>query len=240
MTGVLGKLACFLWLGLVANADAACRQALALGLDVSGSVDLREYRLQMGGLAEALADPRVKSALLAFPQAPVDLLVYEWSGPEDHVVVLPWTRLKTEAHLNEAIDILRNTERRVAAPGTALGMAMRVGVGFLRERSDCERLTLDVSGDGKSNLGPRPQDVRDALERSGITINGLVIGSGVQASLGLRDSEIQQLSAYFHANVLLGPDAFVETALSYSDYADAIKRKLLREIETIILSDAAQ
>ncbi len=45
-------------------ADAACLQALALGLDVSGSVDAREYRQQIGGLAEALSDPRVRAAYL--------------------------------------------------------------------------------------------------------------------------------------------------------------------------------
>ncbi|MCX8955594.1 DUF1194 domain-containing protein, partial [Ruegeria sp. NA] len=36
-----------------------CRQALALGLDVSGSVDSREYRLQLDGLASALTRPEV-------------------------------------------------------------------------------------------------------------------------------------------------------------------------------------
>ncbi|MFC6686684.1 DUF1194 domain-containing protein [Jhaorihella thermophila] len=62
-------------------AAAACRHALALGLDVSGSVDGREYRLQLDGLAAALRDPRVKQALLAMPAAPVRIAVFEWSGP---------------------------------------------------------------------------------------------------------------------------------------------------------------
>ena len=35
-------------------AQADCRQALALGLDVSGSVDSAEYALQMQGLANAV------------------------------------------------------------------------------------------------------------------------------------------------------------------------------------------
>ncbi|MEM9846126.1 MAG: DUF1194 domain-containing protein, partial [Pseudomonadota bacterium] len=54
-----------------AAAQAGCRQALALGLDVSGSVDTREYRLQTDGLAEALRDPEVQSAFLALPSLPV-------------------------------------------------------------------------------------------------------------------------------------------------------------------------
>lgn len=39
--------------GLPHAAQANCRLALALGLDVSGSVDSREYRLQLDGLANA-------------------------------------------------------------------------------------------------------------------------------------------------------------------------------------------
>ena len=44
-------------LALTAGPAAACRQALALGLDVSGSVDAVEYRLQTAGLAAALMAP---------------------------------------------------------------------------------------------------------------------------------------------------------------------------------------
>ena len=48
-----------------------CRQALALGLDVSGSVDAREYRLQLSGVASALDAPEVREKLLSMPAAPV-------------------------------------------------------------------------------------------------------------------------------------------------------------------------
>ena len=57
-------------LGLGAGpADAACRLALALGLDVSGSVDAAEYRLQLDGVAAALTDEDVQAALFAMPGA---------------------------------------------------------------------------------------------------------------------------------------------------------------------------
>ncbi|NNE51708.1 MAG: DUF1194 domain-containing protein, partial [Sulfitobacter sp.] len=56
-------------------ASAACRQALALGLDVSGSVDAREYRLQLGGLAAAFDAPLVREKILSMPDAPVVVLV---------------------------------------------------------------------------------------------------------------------------------------------------------------------
>mgnify|MGYP006073614867 FL=1 len=77
------------------RAHAECRQALALGLDVSGSVDAREYRLQMDGLAQAVSDPNVQDALLGQPNAPIKLLIFEWSGPNDQHFVVPWTEIKS-------------------------------------------------------------------------------------------------------------------------------------------------
>lgn len=218
-----------------AAADAACRQALALGLDISGSVDAREYRLQMDGLAAALDDPKVRQALTIMPGTPVHLLVYEWSGPEDPTVILPWTAVTSPQVLNGIIGHLRATERRQATPGTALGLAMREGVAHLQERAECWKRTLDLSGDGKSNLGPRPVDVKPEIEPTGITINALVIGADAPATGDVRQAEISGLSAYFQTNVIVGADSFVETALGFEDYAAAMARKLERELETLIL-----
>ena len=68
------------WMLSVGSASAACRQSLALALDVSASVDAREYVLQLEGVALALEDPAVRAALLDLPDAPVSLAVFEWSG----------------------------------------------------------------------------------------------------------------------------------------------------------------
>ena len=223
------------WVG---GAEAACRQALALGLDVSGSVDAREYRLQMDGLAAALDSPKVRQALLMLPETPVQLLVYEWSGPEDPAVILPWTAVTSAPALNAIIGHLRATQRRQATPGTALGLAMREGVAHLSERSECWKLTLDLSGDGKSNLGPRPVDVKPEIEPTGITVNALVIGVDAPSFGDTRQAEISGLAAYFQSNVIVGSGSFVETALGFDDYAEAMARKLERELETLILGDA--
>ncbi|MGA9432657.1 MAG: DUF1194 domain-containing protein, partial [Roseobacter sp.] len=91
---------------LPAISQAECRQALALGLDVSGSVDLREYRLQLDGLVTALNDPDVVNKLFAMPIAPVSLMVYEWSGPEDQVILVPWTQITDRDALNSLSTLL--------------------------------------------------------------------------------------------------------------------------------------
>lgn len=231
---------CVMILGLalpVASLATECRQALALGLDVSGSVDAREYRLQMRGVASALDTPEVREKLLSMPSAPVALLVYEWSGPNDQAIIIPWTRIETGASIDTIIETLDQTARREATPGTALGVAMRLGQIYLAQQPDCWKHTLDISGDGKSNLGPRPRDVRDEIEASGITINGLVIGIDDPNIGDIRQAEIGELSSYFRAEVIVGPDAFVQTAIGFNDYASAMTQKLLRELENLVFSE---
>jgi hypothetical protein len=220
---------------LPVQAASACRQALALGLDVSGSVDLREYRLQLDGLVAALNDPEIVRILFAMPGTPVELLVYEWSGPDDQTVLVPWTALVDPSTLEAVSLTLAHTERRAAAPGTALGVAMNVGAAFLEQRASCWKRTLDISGDGKSNLGPRPRHVKDAIGERGITINALVIGSDAPASGDRRQTDIAELSSYFRAEVIAGPDAFVQTALGFDDYAAAMTQKLKRELQGLVI-----
>ncbi|MDW4499662.1 DUF1194 domain-containing protein [Sulfitobacter sp. D35] len=224
------------FLGLCAQAQADCRQALALGLDVSGSVDLREYRMQLDGVVTALNDDGVVRALLSRPDAPISLLIFEWSGPEDQATLVPWTPVTSRGDIAAISAVLAATSRRDATPGTALGEAMSVGVAYLAQQPGCARHTLDLSGDGKSNLGPRPRDVKASVAASGVTVNGLVIGTEARRTGEGRMGEIAELSAYFRAEVIVGPDAFVETALGYEAYAEAMTRKLRRELDGELVS----
>lgn len=215
---------------------SACRLALALGLDVSGSVDSREYRLQLDGLAAALLHPDVVASLFALPAAPVRIAVFEWSGPEHQTVLVGWTEISDLATLEQVAASLRAVRRQKADPSTALGTAMATGDRLLAAQPDCWKRTLDISGDGMQNTGPHPRDVQAVLRGRAITINGLVIGADNPQQGDTRQAEIAQLSSYFRAWVLLGADAFVETALGFEDFEAAMVRKLKREMESPILS----
>ena len=233
----LAAVACLAVVAFAATqGQAQCRQALALGLDVSRSVDAREYRLQRDGVIAALDDAEVRDKLLAMPAAPVRLLVFEWSGPFDQALLLPWTEIRTAQDLDDILAQLSQTGRRDATPGTALGVAMTEGAALLQQQSECWKRTLDISGDGKSNLGPRPRDVKTRLATRGITINALVIGADDPSIADLRQSEIGALSSYFRAEVIMGPDAFVMTAMGFEDYGRAMKHKLLRELDGLVFS----
>lgn len=225
-----------LFVVLALPATAACRQALALGLDVSGSVDTAEYRLQLDGLAAALEDESVQAAILASPQVPVRLMIYEWSGSFEQRLLLDWTDLAHIEQIAGIADRLRATQpAHTNDPSTAIGRAMMYGAAELRQQADCWRRTLDISGDGPSNTGPHPRDL-DGGDLNGITVNGLVIGPAERSNITKDLTDVKSLESYYRSYVLRGPGAFLETALGHSDFALAMRRKLLREIEAPVLS----
>ena len=227
----------FLLLFLPGLAHAACRQALALGMDVSGSVDAVEYRLQLDGLATALNSPDVQQVLFMQPEAPIQVLVYEWSGPLNQTVIVPWTQIITPDDLARITATLRAHPRAVAAPTTAIGSAMLAGFGFLEQHPECWKRTLDLSGDGQTNTGPRPQDISDDRTPTGVIVNGLVVGSGNLRGDDERFADIKELSSYYTTYVIRGPGSFVEVALGFENYAEAMERKLLRELSSIIMGE---
>ena len=211
-----------------APGQAACRLALSLGLDVSSSVDAREYRLQTAGLAAALVAPEVVAAFLAVPGQPVMLHIFEWSGWQQQQVRQDWVTIAGEGDLVELAARLRSQPRSFEQYPTALGLALLFGRQALAERTDCARRTLDISGDGTNNDGVSPEMARRDFPLEGITVNGLVIGATVVA-----------LSRYYKRFVIQGPGAFVEEADDYQDFERTMRRKLLRELGVFEISGDA-
>lgn len=212
------------------GAKAACRQALALGLDVSGSVSVSDYSLQMGGLAAALEAPQVVSAFLAVPGTPVALSIYEWSGDSDQKLLLDWTPIGEARDLRRIASALRATPRRRAQSGTAIGDAMGFGLALIADGPECWRRTLDISGDGRSNTGRALSQMRDLAAAQDVTVNGLVIAADAPLTSTPSLTELERLRRYFEGEVIVGEDAFVESATGFDDFARAMERKLLREI----------
>jgi hypothetical protein len=216
---------------VAAPGHSACRQALAIGLDVSGSVDVREYALQRFGMAEALENPKVLQLLMDMPEVPVALAIYEWSGARFQRMIVPWT-IVDAASLGDVTSALRDPPRLPSPNETAIGGAMIFGLGLLAEQSACWTLTLDLSGDGRSNSGPPPGGVRPVAAGLPVTVNALVVG--LPEGHG-GDPGVAELTSYFLANVIKGPDAFVETALGFEDFSKAMARKLERELSGLRL-----
>lgn len=212
-----------------------CRLALALGLDVSGSVDAQEYRLQLDGVAAALQDAGVRDALFSMPGAHVELAVYQWGAPWQQRLLLDWTPMLTPADSEAAAALLRATSHRFSDPSTGIGPAISFGAALLSARPECWAHKLDISGDGPANSGTPPGQV--ALPGTPrITINGLVVNPKGRDNTNKDLSRTRTLRHHYETQVLRGPGAFLETALDFTDFERAMTRKLLREVEPAVFS----
>lgn len=215
-----------------ATAQAPCRLALVLAMDISSSVDPLEDALQRGGLAQALRAPDVVEAILSQPDRPVALAMFEWSGRVQQDMVLPWVILQDEAAIMAAADRIATSQRSYAEFSTAIGHALHYAHDLLAQGPACDAAVIDISGDGVNNDGPAPRDTYRSLDFSTITVNALAIEvQEVGTDHGLSEGAEAGLAAYFRAEVIHGPAAFVEVAAGFEDVARAMRRKLLRELE---------
>lgn len=221
-----------LTLGGAAHAQT-CRLALVLALDVSGSVDSAEYAQQVNGLAAALDHPDVRAQILAGTDAHVSLAVFEWSSRNHQYVIQPWTIVNSNAALDQAIKTIRSHRKIRAGLKTALGTALSFGASMLDRQSHCWVKTIDVSGDGKNNIGLTPAQIYQSGVFAQIGVNALVIG-GVSEKAEDIAAKIDLLN-YYETEVIHGPRSFAMIAHGYSDYADAMRRKLIRELELPVL-----
>ena len=136
---------------------ANCALALAFALDVSASVNAREYDIQKGGLAATLRDPEVVEAILATPGS-VWLFAYEWSATSQQAVVHDWARMNGPADIQRFAAGLEGHRRRFGKSSTALGQGLSFGLSqFAALPALCDRQVIDVSGDGVNNDGVAPE-----------------------------------------------------------------------------------
>lgn len=219
-----------------AGAEAACRLALVLALDVSASVDDAEYRLQLLGTAAALVAPSVRAALLDPGSPPVAISAFAWSGPNDQFPLADWTIIDSEAALNDLASRIASRPRDPAISlRTATGNALLWAEGLMRAEPGCDRRVVDIATDGTFNAGVPPEGVRSGASYADITINGLAVqGSQIP---DWRDGGTKEtaLAAYLTRSVIRGPGAFVETAQTYADFERAMTRKLERELAGMVL-----
>ncbi|GFE48817.1 hypothetical protein So717_05700 [Roseobacter cerasinus] len=187
-----------------------------LAVDVSGSVDNREYDIQMQGLAAALRDRAIVNALIE-QEAAVTLI--QWTGSSRQRQTIPWTSLLTPQDVAELADAVEENRRVWRNYSTAIGEALVLAEEALRAVPHCTRRVIDVSGDGVSNEGVHPRDRHAALAEMDVTVNGLAI-----------ETDEEDLTGWFFENLIRGEGAFVMTANGFEDYPAQIRRKLRREI----------
>ena len=201
-------------------------------MDVSSSVDAAEDQLQRAGVARALIDPAVEAAFFISPD-PVSLFVFEWSGRYRQRVLLDWQTITTPEDLFRAAQAIGRSARMGDDFPTAMGYALGYASTQFARVPDCESRTIDLAGDGVNNEGFGPASAYAAFPFDGVTVNGLVVQT-------TDDEDAITLPAYFRSEVIRGPGAFTEIANGFADYENAMRRKLLRELTSMMLGGAPQ
>lgn len=227
LTGLLG--------GLQAVPAGAAPQPvdleLVLAVDVSGSVDADEARLQRQGYADALRDPEIHKAIRAGILGRVAITYFEWSSLDHKSIVAPWTlvdgpqsAMALASHLAEAPI---RTGMRTSITG-AIVFAMTL---FDEKAFEGTRRVIDISGDGPSNEGGDVREARDAALARGFVINGLPIINERPNRFGF--PVLQDLDKYYEGCVTGGPGSFVIVARDFESFGVAIRRKMLLEIASV-------
>ncbi len=193
--------------------------ALVLATDISASVDPREYRLQMAGIAAAIQSEPVLDAIAAAPRKRIAITVTQWSGLRVQKVTLPWSIIDGEDSARTIAARILSTPRADSGGGTSLSLALEHAVNLFAGAPPATRRVIDISTDGINNIGPALDTLRGRIARDRITVNGLAI-----------TSDWPKLALYLEENVIAGTAAFTVETAGFEEFGAAMLRKLLREI----------
>lgn len=204
---------------------------IATAIDVSDSINEEDFLLEMEGLARGVTDER----FLAHLGDGVGFEVFTWSSLGVFDTLIPYTVIRSPSDAAMIAARLRaepfaGLERYPPinyGPGrrsrnsrkgyTDLSAAIDEGVVRLVSRLVGRRV-LNVLTDGRDNVGEAPAPARNRAAALGITINAVLFGGGVQHE------------AYYHADVVTGPGAFVLIAGSSAELPVTLQRKFWQDM----------
>ena len=240
MIGTTLLTACLTCAQVVAQATTAPVDVeLVLAVDVSRSMDEEEFRLQRAGYVAALRHPDFIAAISKGHHRRIALTYFEWAETVRPDSIVSW----------QVIDSAESAERFASElelrpfgglRGTSSSVALDFGAAlFAQNEAVGERRVIDVSGDGPNNIGRSVAEARDAAVEAGIVINGLPI-------LVRPSPTFKHLDRYYAECVIGGPGSFMLPIYDPSEFATAIRRKLILEVSgapvdaTIVPADATE
>jgi hypothetical protein len=204
-------------------ADEPVDLELVLAIDASSSVDPTEWTLQSQGYAAAFRDEEIQAAIVSGPKKRIAISVVVWADATVPRWDSPWFTLASPADAGDFADFMADLPR-IPEGGTGIGAGVAFAIRkFDRNGISGPREVVDVSGDGRETP-PRENVVlmpmaRALAEARGVTVNGLAIVN-----------EDPGLTQWYRDWVIAGRGSFVIGAADYADFAETIRKKLLREI----------
>lgn len=205
--------------------------ALVLTVDASGSIDPREFQLQKEGIAGAVADPDVLSAIRSGRNGQIAIAYVEWGAPGGAQLMVDWMLVRdaaTAASFGKAVRDAPRSVQSYNAIGDAIDLAVEL---FGACPCQPKRKIIDVSGDNPDMRSDRPGPLaRDAAVAKGITINALAI---------LQDDRLGPdgrpwLIETYERTIIGGFGAFAMAANDRADFARALRDKMVLEISGIM------
>src|SRR5205085_1137074 len=183
--------------------------------------------LQREGYIAGITSREFMEALRGGMHGKVAMTYFEWAGPGDQRIVMPWRLIDGPETADAAANAIARAPYR-RAMFTSIASALQ----FARPLFDASgyrglRRVIDVSGDGTNNAGPLLVPMRDEVLAAGITINGLpiMLKRPLPSSL-----DIENLDIYYEDCVIGGPGSFVIPIRERAQFKDAVRTKLVLEI----------
>lgn len=201
---------------------------LVLAVDVSLSMSPDELVIQRDGYAAALMDPAVLAAILDGAHGKIAVAYLEWAGSTVQQMVVPWSVIASPEDARAFVAKMTATPPR-SARRTSISAAIEFAAAqFENSGFRSMKRVIDVSGDGPNNQGAPVHLTRNRIVAAGITINGLPLmtnGGGMTTAY-----DITNLDKYYADCVIGGPGAFVIPVNDWSQFPEAIRRKLVLEL----------
>mgnify|MGYP002381664635 CR=1 FL=1 len=201
---------------------------LVLAVDVSLSMSRTELEIQRRGYALALTNDEVVKAITEGVHGRIALTYVEWAGQTTQHVVVPWTIVSSREEAKAFADQLISNPPASARRTSISSALLFAGDLFAESGVRGLRRVIDVSGDGANNQGPPVNDARDEIVARGIVINGLPLMTSGGDPSGLFD--IADLDIYYTRCVIGGPGAFMIPVNDWTQFPEAIRRKLVLEL----------
>jgi hypothetical protein len=201
---------------------------LVLAVDVSGSIDFEEARLQRQGYMAAFLDPVVLSAIGSGPLGRIAVAYVEWAGAYSRAVTVDWMMIDGPARAEAFVAALERAPLHRGRYTSISGVIEFALPMFEGNTFQGTRRVIDISGDGPNNNGTLVDSARDVAAEAGVTVNGLPIINDRPNPFGI--PQLKDLDIYFEHCVIAGPGAFVVVAEGFHDFGNAIRRKLILEI----------
>ena len=221
-----GALAALLGLSAAAPAPQQVDVKLVLAVDVSPSIDDREFAVEREGTAAAFMDPQVVQAIQNGSLGRIAVALVHFSSAQFNRVIVNWTIIRDRASAQAFATAVRNAPR---TPGrrTSISSALEIS-SLLLESSEKDitatRRVIDVTGDGPNNAGDSMTMAHDKTIAQGIVVNGLPVMDD------MANGYFADLDKYYAGCVTGGRGAFVVVVKSYREYSAAMRRKLILEI----------